>query len=1170
MGTPPFRLRLLGATRVESAAGEPVELSGGKPLALLAYVCLAPEPPTRNELATLLWPGSPRKRARGSLRQALWQLRKTLGEELFEGDDPVSIREGHLRSDVALFRDHLAAGRLREALALWEGPPLPDLSLPDAPELERWSDSIRRELEERLGAALSERGRLDREAGSDEEAVHWLRMAREIQPDRLHHHLELAEAHLDRRAFDDASGALAEARRQFDDPAAVDRIRELEGRLHAVQRGTAGVAATQKASLRLRFSGRSEEFGTLARTWRQARTGTSRVALVSGEAGIGKTRLAEEVALLARSEGGRVVQVKAEDSERPIEWGLFGELVDRLLRLSGAAGISAGSTDVLRTVVPSIPQARGVGSGATPLLSRARPSAALADALQDLLAAVAEDAPLLVFVDDLQWADTESRSVLARVATRPGGIPIFFLVVSRSEADEIPPRVRKTLQLLSGAAGSVAIVLKPLAQDDMRDLLLDTLVVPDGMSAGPLVERIVRTSRGNPLFIVELLKVLQDHGIVQEEADGTLRLRDDRIPPDLPLPESLRELIERQLAHLPQDASLVAAHLAHARHAVPARMLASRAGLGPEALSAGVAELIHRRMVRWEAGEKLAFAHDELRAAVARRFQLHVGLTTGGGTHWSLFRTAVAASLVLLLVSALAYALSEGAFHSAPPVGGGPLLIVHGPDSVLEARAPVTSPTAGWQVQATPDPVLAGAALGSPPSAIRPPSARAGSRPARLPAVGDIRALEVEAQAGATGSVHLARVVRPDGSVVDRRGWERIHGAAWCGGTPPTLLLTVVEEGTSLLFRWDPDNGEVAALPVDGLPGAVLACSPDGRYGAVLAALGGEMRIQVLDLALGSATRLPVADAYGVQRLHWKADSPLPVPVRVSLEESSFRSLDWGERVPLDARVEYSDGSTARGQLVWTSRDPGVASVTSEGLLTANRPGETTIEVSFDGWLADSLRLQVRETSDNPRVLLWDRVPPLGDDLWIEREGAAPGSEGDGRTASTWYSSDGFSLPAGGTFEFEFILSSEGEPLRVCLLRDGSDGGVPVVPFRRPASRSSGQEPAALCLTLLDSTGERGDAELYFHPSFPPMGLAIPPPSLDRATRWRHAGLALLPDGIGVAYVDGVEVARTPVRLRLDQGPAWRVLLDGMEPMVEGAAGGRGFRNVLLWPDVRF
>lgn len=1167
MGSPRFHLRLLGPPRVESVEGEDLGLPSGKPLALLAYIALAPEPPARDELAVLLWPDVSRRRARGSLRQALWQLRRHLGDDAFASDDPVQLKEDLLTTDVDVFREHVAGGRLDDAVALWNEPPLDQLHLPDAPEWARWADGLRRELEQRLGGALSDRGNRAREMGAGHEAVRWLRLARSVQPFRLQHHLDLAEALLDLRAFDDATAALAESRQAFEDPDALERLASMEERLREVRRGAAGAPPEPGAGIRLHFTGRTEEFQSLVRRWRQVREGDTGVALILGEAGIGKTRLAEEVAHLARSEGARIVKVKAEDTERPIEWGLLGEVVDTLLRLSGAAGIASGSEDMLRTLVPSLPRSEGAGTrgeNAPLALPRTRPSAALSDALQDLIAAVAEDAPLLLVVDDLQWADVESRAVLTRVATRTRETPVYFLATSRTGAGEVSGRMRKTLALLSEAAGDTALQLQPLSGEETRELLAKTVRAKDGSPVERVVERIIRTSRGNPLFIVELLKVLRDEGIVQEEEDGTWTIQRE-VPADLPLPASLRELIDRQLSNLSQEASLVAAHLARARYPVAPRVLASRAGLSPSALTSGVAELVQRRMVHWETGEKLAFAHDELRSAVSRRFQLHVGLTTGGGAQWSLFRTAVAASLALLLLSGAAYLATGGSFPSAPALGGGPLVVVHGPDSVLEARGQFNTPAGTWRFQSI-----------SQDAPRRLGRSRGGGNAGRgehhtrpLPSPGRTRILHLTQTETGEDS---ALVVRPDGSHVDTRTWERIHGASWCGGTVPALLVSAQAGGATGLFHWRPDEGTAAPVPVPGLPGSVLACAPDGRFAAVLAAERGELSVQVLDLRSGSAAPLPVEHAYRVRELRWPADRPEPVPAAVRILDPADVELDWGERHPLHAELEFSNGSTAIRGLVWSSRNPTVASVSTDGVITANRPGVTTVLVSHDGWLADSVIVRVRETEEAPRVLLWDPVPPLGDDIWQSPGGSPPldlsapaasaASWGDaaGGAPESWRSIDAFALPAGGTLETEFILAGDGPPIRVCLVR-----------YTRPrdGASSDGRSDAALCATI-EGTGDGARGSLHFHPSFPPLTFPAPVTSGEAGGRWRHLGLGLLPDGTGVAFLDRVEVARTPARLPLDETGRWHVFLQGLQMRFEGEHPGRGLRNVLLWPDVRF
>lgn len=1228
-----YHLKLLGTCEVKSPDGSPVDVSRGKPLALLAHVALAPDPLSRDELASLLWAGSTRERARGSLRQALWQLRQTFGEDVFDTDDPVTLTEGRVVTDAGRLRDHLAAAELEEALELWTGPPMEGIQVSGEPSWERWVDELRRELERRLGGALSDRGNGEREAGPGADAIRWLDKAREVQPYRLQHHLDLAEALLEVRDFDEAARTLTTARNQFDDPSALEEIRAAEERLTEIRRGTVLADSTTQPSLRLEFTGRAEEFSALIRQWNQVREGETAIGLLLGEAGIGKTRLAEEVALMARSAGGRVVQVKGEDSERPIEWALLGELVEALLGLSGAAGISSGSEEVLRTLVPSLPgrgrRRRSAGEGLSFPLPRTRPSAAISDALQDLLAAVAEDAPLLVVVDDLQWADTESRAVLARAATRMEEEPVFFIVTSRTGGREVSPRMRKTLDLLARGQRATSLELAPLSTEEIRTLLERTLVAPDRTEMGRVVDRIIRTSRGNPLFIIELLKVLREEGMLEEAADGTWALVPGRVPQELPLPASLRELIERQLTNLSQEASLVAAHLARARHPASPRVVASRTGMTQAELTDGVGELIRRRMVQWESGEKLAFAHDELRAAVARRYQLHVGLTTGGGTHWSLFRTAVVASLVLLMVGAAAYAVTGGTLPSAPSLGGGSLLISLGGDSLLEARAPANSPATGWRIQRVHPHDQPGPTPGAPSSGgagndllswtiggegTEAGSARASSSPgfssggansgsedpggfldgawrpgispratdavvaAELDSSGNTRRLEVLRGTGDQRAVDSARVLRPDGSLVDARSWDRLHAASWCGGTPPSLLLSVEDDGEAGLYLWHPEVESIEIVDLPGMPGSLLACAPNGRFAAVVTALDGDLGVHLLNFGTGDSYALPVDDVYEITGLRWYPDEPTPVAVGVEIATADELQLDWGERRTLEARVQHSDESHSHAGIEWSSQNPGVASVTEDGVVTANRPGRTWLAASFDGWLADSIPVKVRETERSPRILLWDPVPPLADDLWVTDAPFQPSGQGPAswwsrtaaRSSNAWRSHDGFSLPAGGTFELEFTLEGGGEPLQACLIFiDGPalpdpDGG------EGTALENRSRTAPMLCILLQTDEGSPLQGAMAFHRSFPAVDLDMPESITASSRRWHHMALALLPDGIGVLHLDGTEVVRTPIRLPLEGDGRWHVLLQGMQPRIEGARSSRDFRNVLLWPDVRF
>ena len=99
---PRFHLHVLGTPRVTTSAGADTVLPAGKPLALLSLIALEPPGITRDDAAAILWPTSSHDRARASVRQALWTLRKHLGDDLLveRADGLLGIDESVLATDV--------------------------------------------------------------------------------------------------------------------------------------------------------------------------------------------------------------------------------------------------------------------------------------------------------------------------------------------------------------------------------------------------------------------------------------------------------------------------------------------------------------------------------------------------------------------------------------------------------------------------------------------------------------------------------------------------------------------------------------------------------------------------------------------------------------------------------------------------------------------------------------------------------------------------------------------------------------------------------------------------------------------------------------------------------------------------------------------------------------
>ncbi|MBD0321570.1 MAG: hypothetical protein ICV87_14635, partial [Gemmatimonadetes bacterium] len=157
-------LRVLGALHLDAADGHAIHsvLTQPKRVALLVHLALATAGGgfvRRDSLLALFWPETDDEHARKALRQALYYLRRSLGEGVIvgRGDDEVAVDLGRLRCDAVEFERALDAGRTEEALAEYGGELLEGIFVADAPDFERWLSAERRRLRERAGAAARAR-----------------------------------------------------------------------------------------------------------------------------------------------------------------------------------------------------------------------------------------------------------------------------------------------------------------------------------------------------------------------------------------------------------------------------------------------------------------------------------------------------------------------------------------------------------------------------------------------------------------------------------------------------------------------------------------------------------------------------------------------------------------------------------------------------------------------------------------------------------------------------------------------------------------------------------------------------------------------------------------------------------------------------------------------------
>ena len=277
-----------------------------------------------------------------------------------------------------------------------------------------------------------------------------------------------------------------------------------------------------------RLYGRESEFGVLHSAFEracQARPGKPSMLLVAGYPGIGKTALIRALNKPIVRRSGYFVSGKFDQIVRGTPFGgliqALRSLVRQLLteneaRLEGwrstlaqALGANGG---VLAEVIPEIEfiigaQSAPVQLGSTEALNRFR------RVFQNFVAAVAQPAnPLVIFLDDLQWADAATLSLLEPLLTSPEIRSLLLIGAYRDNELDSAHRLTRTLAALESAGVELQrIALGPLRLADLNALIRDTLrgAMADAL---PLARLVLEKTGGNPFFVIEFLKTLERDG----------------------------------------------------------------------------------------------------------------------------------------------------------------------------------------------------------------------------------------------------------------------------------------------------------------------------------------------------------------------------------------------------------------------------------------------------------------------------------------------------------------------------------------------------------------------------------------------------------------------------------------------------------------------------------
>jgi len=322
----------------------------------------------------------------------------------------------------------------------------------------------------------------------------------------------------------------------------IEAVNEITGSAHQLE--TQETASSY--ALRARFVDRAAEIETLQTLWKQAQVDEGALVLVSGEGGVGKTRLVEEFVVQAELEGAYVARGQCMEGSyiayRPWREALrvltrYVEGTDQARRKMRQVG------PVLATVLPELWERDCMQGLARPV--DLEPSAArlrLNDAMVRMLGAAAELRPTVIVIEDAQWADEASLELLRFLARSCGQMRLLICVTHRD--DEGGPA-----QSLAELAGDRVerIPLRRLPPEDATDLVRSML----GLEQLPasLTERVQRATEGNAFFVQELIRSLAEDGVVLQRTVEGWKV-DQVALQDVRLPESIRQVAWQRLAHL--------------------------------------------------------------------------------------------------------------------------------------------------------------------------------------------------------------------------------------------------------------------------------------------------------------------------------------------------------------------------------------------------------------------------------------------------------------------------------------------------------------------------------------------------------------------------------------------------------------------------------------------
>jgi DNA-binding SARP family transcriptional activator len=536
--------RILGPLEVVEN-GQALDLGGRKQRILLAALLIeANRVVSSDQLIEALWPERPPETAQKALQVYVSQLRKLLGRDRLETRAPgyrLCVEAGEL--DLERFHELRAEGKLAEALSLWRGPPWSEFAYQPFAQTEiAWLEELRLAcLEDHLDADLAA-GRHVGLVGELEALAHEHPLRQRLRAQLM---LALYRSGRDAEALD----AYRETRGVLVEDLGIEPRRELQELQQRILRQDPSLDLVAEEvyseSTRGVFVGRERELEELLADFEESLAGRGHLVLLVGEPGIGKSRLADELVVRARSRGAGVIVGRCwEAGGAPAYWpwvqslrALIRATEIQTLRAQLGDGASnlAQLLPELRELFPDLPEPA--------VLESENARFRLFETASAFLKSSAESRPLLLVLDDLHAAD-EPSLLLLQFLTRELGESRLLVVGAYRNVDPAPadPLKSAVIQLVREPV-TKSVALTGLAEEDVRRFI----ELAAGESATKeLIATIYEETEGNPLFVGEIVRLLAAEGASAQTET-----------PQLVIPQSVRDVIAHRLRHLSEECNHV-------------------------------------------------------------------------------------------------------------------------------------------------------------------------------------------------------------------------------------------------------------------------------------------------------------------------------------------------------------------------------------------------------------------------------------------------------------------------------------------------------------------------------------------------------------------------------------------------------------------------------------